>query len=181
MDSDDEDDANEDLDDRDRIQRDIFDETLGSDEDQPIEPRRPRREKDNFDSESESDNENNFIVDDQGNPIYQNKKSKNGNVYVDENLREAANIFDIDPTQLGEMFEDFENEYGEYDEDEPRPAKQKKSKKALTDLYEPDELERVAGTRHWRCARASNRALQESGNAARGRGARCRAGGGCGR
>jgi hypothetical protein len=142
MDSDDEDDANEDLDDRDRIQRDIFDETLGSDEDQPMEPRRPRREKDNFDSESESDNENNFIVDDQGNPIYQNKKSKNGNVYVDENLREAANIFDIDPTQLGEMFEDFENEYGEYDEDEPRPVKQKKSKKALTDLYEPDELER---------------------------------------
>lgn len=106
-------------------------------------------------SEGESD-ENDFIVDDDGQPITKGKRKRHVK-YTDSALQEAQEIFGVDFDyadfeQYGDDYEEeLEEEYEEEeDEDEgaePRPKQKKttrkrQTKKSIYDVFEPSELER---------------------------------------
>jgi transcription elongation factor SPT6 len=104
----------------------------------------------------ESEDENDFIVDDNDEPIGRVKK-KRGIRHKDEAMQQAQDIFGVDfdfeDLQNVEEGEDYDEEEGdeedEYDESgevsQRRSAKKKsrsKNRKSIFELYEPSELER---------------------------------------
>ncbi|CAL4063268.1 unnamed protein product, partial [Meganyctiphanes norvegica] len=154
-------DADEDGDGRDRIANEIFDHGSGDEEeDRHSSAHAPREEGAPQDygsgeGEDDSEEEDNFIVDDDGKPIKMHKKKA---VFDDEGLEAARDIFgcDFDYGEF-EQYDDWEegeeeeededDEYDEDDDDGPRPPKRKKEKrkaikKSIYEVFEPSELER---------------------------------------
>lgn len=152
----DDDDSEEDEPDESRkIQRELFgqDELLESDEEDVQKPRSRPAEKDlDLDmSEEESDSEDDFIVDDNDQPLARKPKRK-GTRYADSAMQQAQEIFGVDFD-----FEDMEDDYDEYGEDGvyndeeeyededgeiKTRRKPRAGRKTIYDIYEPAELER---------------------------------------
>lgn len=108
------------------------------------------------DEESESD-EDDFIVDDNDQPISRPKKKKGGNRYTDAAMQQAQEVFgvdfDFDDLEEEDEYEgDEEEDYAdddEEDEDEEGRRRPRKSRghgratlKTIYEVYEPAELER---------------------------------------
>lgn len=111
-----------------------------------------RYEEDEEDEESDADD---FIVDDDGNPLEKKKRSRR--IFNDAHLQEGQDIFGVDFDY--DEFEKYEeNDYedesegeDEYEEEgyegerERRPKKASKkrtTKKSIFEIYEPSELKR---------------------------------------
>lgn len=116
---------------------------------------------DNYDVEGDEEGEgysdeddDGFIVDDEGRPIKE-KKKKRKHVYHDAALQEAQDIFGVDFDY--DEFEKYDDEYeddvsdDDYLEDEedgerrqrPKPQKRRKAtRKSIFEIYEPIELKR---------------------------------------
>lgn len=105
----------------------------------------------------ESDDEDNFIVDDEDRPISKPRKRKGQHRYNDEAMQQAQDIFGVDfdfEDAENQEQEDYEEDADEddYEEDgeegEGRVARRKKggrrrpARKSIYDLYEPSELEK---------------------------------------
>lgn len=112
-------------------------------------------EAENYDEEGESDESDadDFIVDDDGNPLEKKKRSRR--IFNDAHLQEGQDIFGVDFDY--DEFEKYEDSYGEesegedeYEDDgdgerERRPkkgSKKKMAKKSIFEIYEPSELKR---------------------------------------
>lgn len=116
---------------------------------------------DNYDVEGDEEGEgysdeddDGFIVDDEGRPIKE-KKKKRKHIYQDAALQEAQDIFGVDFDY--DEFEKYDDEYeddvsdDDYIEDEedgerrqrPKPQKRRKAtRKSIFEIYEPIELKR---------------------------------------
>lgn len=108
-----------------------------------------------IDSEHSEDEDDNFIVDDNDQPIVNRQRTKKGERFTDQALQQAQDIFGVDfdydevnnYDENGELDEE-EEEYGEEGTDERTRESSGKKKKKRTDrksifeLYEPAELER---------------------------------------
>lgn len=148
------DDSEEEADEGRKIQNELFgpsDLLESDDEDVQKQKSRPTdRELDLAidDDEEESDSDDNFIVDDNDQPIVRKTKKK-GMRYTDSAMQQAQEIFGVDFD-----FEDAEDDYGygdgggyddDYEEDEGaeiRARRKKDTRKTIYDVYEPSELER---------------------------------------
>ncbi|KAH9493338.1 Transcription elongation factor SPT6 [Dermatophagoides farinae] len=106
-----------------------------------------------IDSEHSESDEDNFIVDDNDQPIVAKQRSKRGVGYNDQALQQAQDIFGVDFDF--DVFDDnaeFDEEEMEEDYDEEgledraretgKKKRQRLPKKSIFDLYEPAELER---------------------------------------
>lgn len=111
----------------------------------------------NFDEEGETDESDadDFIVDDDGNPLEKKKRSRR--IFNDAHLQEGQDIFGVD-FDYDEFDKYEEDSYGEesegedeYEEEggdierERRPkkvSKKKTAKKSIFEIYEPSELKR---------------------------------------
>lgn len=137
---------------REAIANELFD---GDDE--PSTSRRDeRRETDDITagiSSEESDDEDNFIVDDEGMPISRPRKRKGQHRYTDEAMQQAQDIFGVDFDFEEYLEEDeYEDEGDEEDyEDETeegervrkkKGGRRKATRKSIYEIYEPSELER---------------------------------------
>ncbi|XP_065201238.1 transcription elongation factor SPT6 [Planococcus citri] len=144
--------------DREAIANELFD--GASDHEGDERPERSREEgydEENLDEEGYTDDEDDFIVDDDGRPITAGKK-KRKHIFNDAALQEAQDIFGVDFD-----FDDFEKygeEYDEEDEDEDedeymdddtgepkkrkakKAARKKPTRKSIFEIYEPSELKR---------------------------------------
>ncbi|XP_055370819.1 transcription elongation factor SPT6 isoform X2 [Condylostylus longicornis] len=130
----------------------------GSDEETERRSERSHREPEveNFDEdEDEESDADDFIVDDDGQPIAQ-KKKKRQRIHGDATLQEGQDIFgvDFDYDEFSKYDDDEyeEEESDEYEEDfdgnerEPRPkksSKKKTQKKSIFEVFEPSELKRA--------------------------------------
>lgn len=133
-----------------RIHDEIFGrkELLDSDEDEGNQ-QRANQDMDLAIDEDESDSDDNFIVDDNDQPIHRKAKKK-GAKYTDSAMQQAQEIFgvdfdfeDADDYDGYDDEEDYEEDYDEEDETgEVRPRKKKGGKKSIYEIYEPSELER---------------------------------------
>lgn len=146
--------AEEEKDDREAIANELFE---GDDMEGDEEASRPATDTGGIgaleESEGESDDENDFIVDDDGQPITKGKKKRHIK-YNDAALQEAQEIFGVDFdyadfAQEDEYDEDMEEDYEEEEEIEegverPRQKKSRKRvvKQGLLNVFEPVELER---------------------------------------
>lgn len=136
-----------------KIHNELFGDTelLDSDEDEVNKQKsRPAQDFDLEVDDDESDSDDNFIVDDNDQPIHKKTKKK-GARYTDSAMQQAQEIFGVDFD-----FEDAEedgayDDEGGYDDDyeedeetgEMRLRKKKKGgRKSIYDVYEPSELER---------------------------------------
>ncbi|XP_014674496.1 PREDICTED: transcription elongation factor SPT6-like [Priapulus caudatus] len=147
------------VDDRDAIANELF---QGSDDDESTaEPRRPESVPEEVGDDEEGEEESDvddFIVDDEGEPISKEKTKKKRYRHADAALQEAQDIFgvDFDMTEFDQYGDDGYEEYEEaeldYEDEEveegeeatrtkKKPSK-KKAKKSIFDVYEPSELER---------------------------------------
>jgi len=162
LDSDDDEMEQEEENDRDQIAHDIFDDE-DDDDRQSVHSSRPisRQSQQKYtavenvgeDSEEEAEEIDDFIVDDEDNPIRskqpKKRRASKGGGYTDSALQEAQDIFGLE-FDLSEFDEDAfeEDDEAEYDEDDdeaaPKKRKQKKKapKKSIYQIYEPTELER---------------------------------------
>lgn len=140
------------------LAREAIAEQLFDEEDENLERRseRSNKEHDTYEEEEESDSDaDDFIVDDEGRPIAE-KKKKRKPIFTDASLQEGQDIFgvDFDYDDFAKYDEDEyedESEGEDYDEDiaeedrgksKKKPPKKKISKKTIFDLYEPSELKR---------------------------------------
>uniref|UniRef100_A0A7G3AZW4 Transcription elongation factor SPT6 n=1 Tax=Lutzomyia longipalpis TaxID=7200 RepID=A0A7G3AZW4_LUTLO len=134
---------------RQRIAERIFD--SDEDEERAAERQHAPVEADHFDEEDEEEESDadDFIVDDDGVPITQRKKTRRP-IFGDAILQEGQDIFGVDfDYDEFEKYEDdeYEDEYeldGEGD-GEKRPKKQARKKtmrKSIFEIYEPSELQR---------------------------------------
>lgn len=145
------DDSEEEADEGRKIHNELFGqaELLDSDDDEVNKTRsRPAEDLDLAVDDEDSDSDDNFIVDDNDQPIHKKTKKK-GARYTDSAMQQAQEIFGVDFD-----FEDAEDEDGyeeegyeeEYDEEDEatgyKPRKKKGGKKTIFDVYEPAELER---------------------------------------
>lgn len=133
-----------------KIQNELFgpSDLLDSD-DENVQKSRPQDEDLDLgvDDEEESD-DNDFIVDDNDQPVVRKTKKK-GVRYTDSAMQQAQEIFgvDFDYDDVEDDYEyggdggDYEDEYDD-DEDAPRQRRKKDSRKTIYDIYEPIELER---------------------------------------
>lgn len=150
------DDSDEEIDEGRKIQNELFGPTdlLDSDEEDVNKPKsRPRDQDLNLaldDDEDDSDSEDNFIVDDDDQPIHKKTKKK-GARYTDSAMQQAQEIFGVDfdfeDAEDDGGYEDEEDYEEDYDEDneegaEPRQRKKKGSRKNIQEIFEPSELER---------------------------------------
>ncbi|XP_038075728.1 transcription elongation factor SPT6-like isoform X2 [Patiria miniata] len=152
---------------RDAIAKEIFQDDIEGEDDEPPEEgeiREPAPEHDQY-AEIESDEEesdpDDFIVDDEGQPIARRKKKGHkSHRYTDSALQEAQDIFGLDFdfeefNQYGEDYEEALEEDSEYEDEEedvdlgdegPRrvrkTGKKRTSKKSIYDVFEPSDLER---------------------------------------
>lgn len=134
-----------------KIQNELFgDSDLLDSDDEDVNKRRSKPAQQDLDlelDEDESDSDDNFIVDDNDQPI--NKKPKKKGVrYTDSAMQQAQEVFGVDFD-----FEDLEDDGYEderYDEDyeeddeagEARQRRRRAGRKTIYDVYEPAELER---------------------------------------
>ncbi|KPM09770.1 transcription elongation factor SPT6-like protein [Sarcoptes scabiei] len=106
-----------------------------------------------IDSEHSESDEDNFIVDDNDQPIASKPKFKRGDRFTDRALQQAQDIFgvdfDYDVLEDNEDFEDEELDEEEYDGEEGidrrqsgKKKRQRAPRKSIFELYEPAELER---------------------------------------
>lgn len=153
----DDDSSDEEIDDSRRIAKDLFRDDDGilnsDDEDVNRQRSRPREQELNLDvddDEEDSDSEDNFIVDDNDQPIHKKTKKK-GAKYTDSAMQQAQEIFGVDfdfedaEDEFGyEDEEDYEEDYDEEDEEgaRPRARKKKSGRKTIYEVFEPSELER---------------------------------------
>lgn len=146
------DDSEEEVDDGKRIQNELFpDAILESDEEDVVKQKsRPTHDLDlDVDDEEESDSDDNFIVDDNDQPLPRKPKGKKGK-YTDSAMQQAQDVFgvdfDFDQVDDDDGYEDeegYEEEYGEDGETSvTRPKKKKSGRKTIYDIYEPAELEK---------------------------------------
>lgn len=98
-------------------------------------------------SDEESDSDDNFIVDDDDQPI-RPKTKKKGAKYTDSAMQQAQEIFGVDFDYEDVDDDGFDDEEG-YEEDyedeetgELRARKKTSGRKTIYDVYEPSELER---------------------------------------
>lgn len=152
-DEDDEDNRDKDINDREAIANELFDD---DDNEQPREPvSRDRVDVDDrfaeIGSESEDDN---FIVDDHDQPIVSRQRTKKGD-FADHAVLKAQDVFGVDfdfdevqnYDENGEFDDDIEDEYeegidGRAAEPGAKKEKHRAAKKSIFELYEPSELER---------------------------------------
>lgn len=138
-----------------KIERELFgqDELLESEEEDVQKPRSRPAEKDlDLDvSEDESDSEDNFIVDDNDQPLSRKTKRK-GAKYADSAMQQAQDVFgvDFDYDDIEDDYDEYGNEGGYEDEEEYEDEdgeirtrrKTRTGRKTIYDIYEPAELER---------------------------------------
>ena len=156
-------DASQDLNDREAIANELFDNDEEPDQTPTV--RRDRSDREAIDDRfaelsedgSDASDEDNFIVDDDDRPIAPRVRKKKSHRFTDEALQQAQDIFgvdfDFDEIQgyEGEDYEEGEEdeEYEEGDElNESQRSERKKSRKrrsarkSIFEIYEPSELER---------------------------------------
>ncbi|XP_064619005.1 transcription elongation factor SPT6-like [Lineus longissimus] len=118
-------------------------------------PAPPENEFGDLEDEEESDVDD-FIVDEEGQPISKKGKKKRHIIHTDKALQEAQDIFgvDFDFDDIGDYGEEYDEEeeledvYEEEEEGEegtrPKTKKVRKrpQKKSIFDVFEPSELER---------------------------------------
>ncbi|CAB4018053.1 Transcription elongation factor SPT6 [Paramuricea clavata] len=104
--------------------------------------------------DSESEGEDDFIVDDENQPVRERSRKKGGKVQ-DRALQEAQDIFGLDfdygefekfgqeDYSEDEEADEYEEEYSDEEGQPRRRAKKKTSKKTIFDVYEPSELEKI--------------------------------------
>ncbi|XP_077995239.1 transcription elongation factor SPT6-like isoform X2 [Glandiceps talaboti] len=152
------------VDEREQIANELFD---GADEEEELTPIAPTTAKEDdklygdLDSEGEEESDgDDFIVDDDGQPI-RKKKDRRRLRYTDSALQEAQDIFGLDDFDFREFEKYGEDQYEEEEEDmyemyeeveeegetEVKPkakktAKKKAAKKSIYEVFEPSELER---------------------------------------
>ncbi|XP_065344159.1 transcription elongation factor SPT6 [Cloeon dipterum] len=114
-------------------------------------------EEDDEDEGEYSDDPDDFIVDDDGNPIA-TKRKKRKPIFTDAALQEAQDIFgvDFDYEEIGK-YDEYEDESDEEEDDEyideegtegekrrkeKRSRTKKASRKSIFEIYEPEELRR---------------------------------------
>ncbi|KAK1331408.1 hypothetical protein QTO34_009362 [Cnephaeus nilssonii] len=134
------------------IAEEIFQDGEGEEGQEAVEaPMAPAEEEEEDDEESDIDD---FIVDDDGQPLKKPKWRKKLPGYTDAALQEAQEIFGVDFDydefeKYNEYDEELEEEY-EYEDDEAegeirvRPKKTTKkrvSRRSIFEMYEPSELE----------------------------------------
>lgn len=144
------DDSDEEIDDQRRIHNELFngEDILESDEEENRQQKTRAADQD-LDlgiDDDESDSDDNFIVDDNDQPIHKKTKKK-GAKYTDSAMQQAQDIFGVDFDFEDADEDEDEDEYDEeYDEEDetgvPRPRKKKGAKKTIYEVYEPSELER---------------------------------------
>lgn len=94
----------------------------------------------------ESDSDDNFIVDDNDQPIHKKTKKK-GARYTDSAMQQAQEIFGVDfdfddADDDGYDEDGYDDDYEEDEEGELKARKKKSGRKTIYDVYEPSELER---------------------------------------
>nr|XP_027201261.1 transcription elongation factor SPT6-like [Dermatophagoides pteronyssinus] len=100
----------------------------------------------------ESDDEDNFIVDDNDQPIITQKRSKRHDGFNNQALQQAQDIFGVDfdfdvfddnvEFDEEEMEEDYDEEGIDRQRQTSKKKRQRQPKKSIYELYEPAELER---------------------------------------
>ncbi|XP_058804062.1 transcription elongation factor SPT6 isoform X2 [Phymastichus coffea] len=142
--------------DRDAIANELFDGGSGDEDERSERSHRPVAETyDDVGSEEESDADD-FIVDDDGEPIRKPGPRKK-HIFNDVALQEAQDIFgiDFDYDEFEKYGDDYEEDEEEEEEDEyaedddaerlkktKKAAKKKATKKSIFEIYEPSELKR---------------------------------------
>lgn len=147
----DNDDSEEETDEAKRIQNELFgpsdllesdDEEVQKQKSRPVEP-----DLGIDDDESESESDDNFIVDDNDQPIVRKSKKK-GARYSDSAMQQAQEIFgvdfDFDDVDAEDDYDEDGGYQDDYDEEtgEVVPRRKKDGRKTIYDVYEPAELER---------------------------------------
>lgn len=146
------DDSEEETDEGRKIQNELFGgSNLLDSDNEDVNKQRSKPSDQDLDLEiddDESDSDDNFIVDDNDQPIHKKPKKK-GVRYTDSAMQQAQEVFgvDFDFEELEEDGYDDEEAYEEeYDEDdetgEARQRRRKSGRKTIYDVYEPAELER---------------------------------------
>lgn len=147
-----EDDSDEEPDEAKQIANKLFADSnlLESDDEEVSKQRRRPAEHDmRLDlDEDDSDSEDNFIVDDNDQPIHKKPKKK-GVKYTDSAMQQAQEVFGVD-FDFEDLDDDGYEENEEYDDDyddedetgEVRQRRKRAGRKTIYDVYEPAELER---------------------------------------
>nr|CAD7428568.1 unnamed protein product [Timema monikensis] len=142
---------------RDAIANELFDDGSDHDEDRVSDKGRPEVERfEDEDEEGDYSDADDFIVDDDGQPI-SDKRKKRKPIFSDAALQEAQDIFgvdfDYDEFEKYDEFDEDEDEEDDYDVEEgdeeaekrrkpKKPARKKPTKKSIFEIYEPSELKR---------------------------------------
>lgn len=147
-------DSEEEADEGRRIQNELFgtNDILDSDDDDANHQKSKPSNQDldlAVDDDEESDSDDNFIVDDNDQPIVRKTKKK-GARYTDSAMQQAQEIFGVDfdfeDAEEDDGYEDEEGYEEDYDEDDEgaaaRVKKKRSGRKTIYDVYEPSELER---------------------------------------
>lgn len=137
------DDSEEEADEGKKIENELFgNNLLDSDDEAPA-----RQDVDLAVDDEESESDDNFIVDDNDQPIYKKAKKK-GSKYTDSAMQQAQEVFGVD-FDFDDLDEDDgydEDGYEDYDEEEEggeaRPRRKKAGRKSIYEIYEPAELAR---------------------------------------
>jgi transcription elongation factor SPT6 len=153
----DDDDSEEEADEAKKIQNELFgpEELLESDEENVQKQRSRPTDKDldldvDDEYEDDSDSEDNFIVDDNDQPVNARKPKRRGARHTDSAMQQAQEIFGVD-FDYDDVVDDYDDggdeaDYEEECEDEGtgevRSRRKKSTKKNIYDIYEPAELER---------------------------------------
>ncbi|XP_074640844.1 transcription elongation factor SPT6-like [Tubulanus polymorphus] len=141
---------------RDAIATELFD----GDEDMDAVSERPKdvgeveNEFGDLSAEEEESDVDDFIVDEEGQPISRKGKKKRHIIHNDRTLQQAQDIFGVDFDfdefkQYGDDYDEEEELEEEYEDEEDESSRQrakktgkKRAKKSIFDVFEPSELER---------------------------------------
>ncbi|XP_046863856.1 transcription elongation factor SPT6-like [Xenia sp. Carnegie-2017] len=104
--------------------------------------------------DSESDVEDDFIVDDDNQPVHERSRKKGGSRTQNRALQEAQDIFGLDfdfgdfekfgqEEYSDEDRDEYEEEYSDEEGQQRRRGKKKTQKKTIFDVYEPSELKKI--------------------------------------
>jgi len=146
------DDSEEEADEGRKIHNELFGADLLESDEEEVNKQKSRPSNQDLDlavDEDESDSDDNFIVDDNDQPIHKKTKKK-GSRYTDSAMQQAQEIFGVDfdfeNVEDEDGYEDEEGYEEEYEEDEEtghvKSKKKRGGKKTIYDVYEPSELER---------------------------------------
>uniref|UniRef100_A0A6G1SDB0 Transcription elongation factor SPT6 n=1 Tax=Aceria tosichella TaxID=561515 RepID=A0A6G1SDB0_9ACAR len=153
----DDDDSEEEHDEGKKIQNELFgpEELLDSDDEEVQKQRSRPAEKDldldvDEEYEDDSDSEDNFIVDDNDQPVNARKPKRKGARHSDSAMQQAQEIFgvDFDFDDVADDYDEYgvdagyEDEYEDEETGEIKTRRKKSTKKTIYDIYEPAELER---------------------------------------